>query len=185
MVDLVRRSHLVDVALVEDDDAVGQGERLALVVRDVHESGAGLPVDAAQFHLHLEPDLEIERRERLVQEQHARAIDEGAREGDALHLATGQLVGPPLAVALESHQHERLGHALGALGSLDSGHTQPERHVVSHVEVREQCGALEDHVERAAMGRDPRDVGVAEQHATGRRPLEAGNDAQQGRLATA
>jgi len=33
------------------------------------------------------------------------------------------------------------------------------------------------------VGRDPRDVGIAEQHATGRRPFEARDDAQQRRLA--
>jgi len=37
VIDLVGRSDLIHAPLVEDDDAVGQSERLALVVRDVHE----------------------------------------------------------------------------------------------------------------------------------------------------
>ena len=71
VVDLVGRADLLDPALVEHDDAVGQRERLALVVRDVDERRARLAVDAAQLDLHLEPDLEVERRQRLVEQQHA------------------------------------------------------------------------------------------------------------------
>ena len=43
-VDLVGRAHLLDPALVEDDDAVGERQRLALVVGDVDERRAGLAV---------------------------------------------------------------------------------------------------------------------------------------------
>ena len=97
----------------------------------------------------------------------------------------GELVGAPLAVALEPHEPQRLGHAPVALGALDLGDAQAERHVVGDVEVRKQRRPLEDHVERAPVGQDPRDVGIAEQHAAHRGPLEAGDDAQQRRLAAA
>ncbi len=40
---------------------------------------------------------------------------------------------------------------------------QAEGDVAEDVEVREQRGALEDHVEGPAVGRDARDVGVHEQ----------------------
>ena len=122
-------------------------------MRDVHERGAGLAVHAPQLDLHLQPDLEVERRERLVEQQHARAVDERAGQRDALHLAAGQLVGPALAVALEAHERERLGHALGRARPARPGDAQAERDVVGDVEVREQRRALEDHVHRALVRR--------------------------------
>ena len=91
-VDLVRRPDLLDVALVEHDDPVGEGERLSLVVRDVDEGRSRLTMDAAQLGLHLEPDPQVERRERLVQQQHARPVDERTSERDALELAAGELM---------------------------------------------------------------------------------------------
>ena len=45
--------------------------------------------------------------QRLVEQQHFRADDQGARNGHALQLAAGELVRPALAVALQPHEGER------------------------------------------------------------------------------
>ena len=79
LVDLGRGADLLDPTLVEDREAVAHRERLLLVVRDIDEGDADvadLALDALQLDLHLLAELQVERAERLVEEQHARRVDE-------------------------------------------------------------------------------------------------------------
>ena len=72
-------------------------------------------LERAQLVLHLLAQLEVERAERLVEQQHARAVDERAGERHALALAAGELAGTAVLVAAEAHHLERLGHPRPAL----------------------------------------------------------------------
>ena len=63
---------------------------------------------ALELDLHLLAQLQVERAERLVEQQHARAVDDRARERDALALAAGELDGLALADAGQAHHLERL-----------------------------------------------------------------------------
>ena len=56
-----------------------------------------------QLELHLLAQLPVERAERLVEQQHGRAVHQGAGERDALLLAAGELGG--LAVGEAAHPH--------------------------------------------------------------------------------
>ena len=91
LVDLGGRADLLDLALVEHGEAVAHRQRLLLVVRHVDERDADLALDALELDLHLLAQLEVERAERLVEQQHARAVDDRAGERDALALAAGEL----------------------------------------------------------------------------------------------
>src|SRR5262249_61831098 len=84
VVHLDRPADLLDPAFVEDRDPVAHRQGLLLVVRDVDERHAELALERLEEDLHLLPKLEIERAERLVQEQHPRPGDDPAREGAAL-----------------------------------------------------------------------------------------------------
>ena len=80
-------------------------------MRDVDEGDPDLVLDALQLQLHLLAELEIERAERLVEQQHLRVVDERARERDALLLAAGQLLRLSLPAAGEIDELEHLEHA--------------------------------------------------------------------------
>ena len=56
-----------------DRDPVGHRQRLALVVGDVDEGDPDLLLDPGELDLHLLAELEVERAERLVEQQDARA----------------------------------------------------------------------------------------------------------------
>ena len=92
--------------MVEDHDAIGQGQGLSLVMRDVDERAADLAVQPAELRLHLEADLQVERRQRFVQQQHLRAVHDRARER-ALHLPARELVAPPMLEPVQLHQRQR------------------------------------------------------------------------------
>ena len=71
-IDFVRTTELLDPAAIEDGDAIGKSQRLALVMRHIDKRSADLAMDPAEFPFHLQPDGEIERRQRLVEQQHLR-----------------------------------------------------------------------------------------------------------------
>ena len=63
-------------------------------MRDVDERGADLahfPLDADELDLLLLAKLEVERTQRLVEQQDARAVDERPGERDPLALSAGKL----------------------------------------------------------------------------------------------
>src|SRR5581483_4080242 len=76
LVDLRGRPDLLDPAPVEHGDPVAHRQRLLLVVGDVDERDPDLLLDPLELDLHLLPELEVERAERLVEEQHARMVDD-------------------------------------------------------------------------------------------------------------
>ena len=104
--------------------------------------------------LHLLPQLQVERAERLVEQQHRRPVDERARERDALALAAAELARAPLLVAVERDHLQHLERGTPALGLRHLLHAQAELDVVGHAHVREERVALEHGVDRARMGRD-------------------------------
>ena len=91
LVDLLRRAHLLDLALVHHHDAVGHLQRLFLVVGDEDRGDVQLVVQPAQPAPQLLAHLGVERAERLVQQQHLRLDRQRARQRHALPLAAGEL----------------------------------------------------------------------------------------------
>ena len=89
-----------------------------------------LLLDALELQLHLLAQLEVERAERLVEQEHLGPVDQRASQRDSLLLTARKLRAPPLAVAGQADQLQRFHDA-----PLDlfAGHllaAQAERHVV-------------------------------------------------------
>ena len=101
---------------------VGHRHRLLLVVRDVHEGDPDLALDVAELELQLLAQAQVERAERLVEQQRARAVDERAGERDALLLAAGHLgrlaLGSSRASCDELERPRRRGGATSALATF-------------------------------------------------------------------
>ena len=72
LVDLLGRVDLLDHAAVHDRDAVRHRERLLLVVRHVDERDPDVALDVLQLDLQALAQLQVERAERLVEQQHGR-----------------------------------------------------------------------------------------------------------------
>ena len=107
LIDFFRRSGLLDASLVEHDHAVGDLQRLLLIVGHEHGGDMDLVVQLAQPAPQLLADLGVERAERLVEQQDARLDGERARQRDALALAAGQLRRIAVAERAELDQIEQ------------------------------------------------------------------------------
>ena len=75
---------------------------------DVDGGDPELALDRPDLLAQDDPDLGVERRQRLVEEEDLRLDGERAGEGDALLLAAGQLPRVALAAVLEVDELEQL-----------------------------------------------------------------------------
>ena len=158
LVELGRQALLLDAPVLHDDDDVAHGQGLLLVVGHVHERDPDLLLEGLELELHLLAQLEVQRAQRLVEEQHGGVVDQRPGQRDALLLAARELPGPALLVAGQAHELEGLAHAprlVGLGGALPL--PQAVAHVLGHVHVREQGVMLEHGVHVAVVGRHPRD----------------------------
>ena len=130
LVDLLGRAELLDPAAVHDRDPVGHRERLLLVVGDVDEGDADLALDSLQLHLQPLAELQVERAERLVQQQHLRQVHEGTREGHALLLPPESWLGLPVDLRSEPDALELLRDPPFHLGLRDLLAAQAEGDVL-------------------------------------------------------
>src|SRR5882672_10536724 len=85
-VDVLRRADLSDAAAVDHRDAVGERERLGLVVGHVNRGDADLALQPLEFAAHVVAQLRVEVGKRLVEQQQPRLMHDGARKRDALLL---------------------------------------------------------------------------------------------------
>src|SRR5262249_26314399 len=138
LVDLRRRADLLDPALVEDRKAVAHRKRLLLVVRDVDEGDAKVLLQRLEEDLHLLAQLQVERAERLVEEQDWRSVPDRGGESHALPLAARELHGLPLAEPLQAHPLEYVLGAGAAVAPSHALHAQAVLDVLRHGHVREE-----------------------------------------------
>ena len=86
---------------------------------------------------HRGPEVGVERRERLVEQDDLGLDGEGAGEGHSLLLAARELVGVAAGQAGQAYGIEQVGHLTAALAA-----GKPEGDVRSHVEVGEEASFL-------------------------------------------
>ncbi len=94
VVELARRAHLLDHALVEHGQPIGDRHRLLLVVRDEDRGEPEPALQPFQLEAGRRAQLRVEVRQRLVEQQNARLDRERARDRDPLLLSARQLAGP-------------------------------------------------------------------------------------------
>ena len=153
-VDVLRLPDLLDSAVRHHDDPVTERHRLDLVVGDVDRRDAQALVDPLQLRAHLDAELRVEVRQRLVQEEGLRLAHQRPAHRDALALAAGELRRTASQEVVQSEDRARLPDAAFDLGLRRLPLLQPEREVLVHGHVRVERVVLEDH----------RDVAIAWRH---------------------
>src|SRR5581483_7324480 len=96
---------------------------------------AHLVLNALQLELHLLAELQVERAERLVEEEHPRPVHERARQRDALLLPARELLRPAAAVALEPDDAQHLLDLARQRSALHAPAAQTERDVLEDGQV--------------------------------------------------
>ena len=152
-------------------------------MRDVDEGDAGRALNVLQLVLHILAELEIQGTERLIQQQHARAVDQRTGNGDALLLTARQGGHAAMLKALEVDQREHFLHTPldFRLGQLFQPQTEGD--VLIHIEMGKQRIFLEHRVDQALVGGKIVDLLPVEIHRTGIRGFEPADNPERGCLA--
>ena len=140
---------------------------------DEDEGDSGFELQAFELELHALTQLEIERREGLVEQQHLRPVGERAGERDALLLSARELLRSARPIALELDERERLFDALSDVARVDALHLQPEGDVPINGKVWEQSIALKHRVDRSPIRGKTGERFAVEQNVSSARLLEA------------
>ncbi len=148
---LVRRPFLDDRAAAEEHHAVGDfvGEA-QLMGRDDHGQ-AVLDREPPDHFQHFVDQFRIERRGRLVEQQHARIGRERARDRDALLLAAGQMPRQGVGALAEADAFEQFARAAVGIGARHAVHpAQRPGDVLQRGQMAEQVELLEHHADADA-----------------------------------
>src|SRR5262245_21050918 len=145
------RARLDDLPLVHEDDAVGGFTgKPQFVAYDQHGHAAGLEV--AQYGEHGADEFRIERRGRLVEQHDFRTQRKGASDGDALLLATRQLIRVARCLVGEANLCECAEADCFSLSARLLQHlAERQRDVPQRCHVRVKIEGLEYHAHRAAQ----------------------------------
>jgi len=110
VINLARRTNLMDFASVHYRYAVRHRQGLFLIVRHIYERGSGVVLNPLQFALHVTAQTQVQRRQWLVQEKQAWSTGQCAGQCDALLLPARQLCGPALSNTFQPHQIQHTCH---------------------------------------------------------------------------
>ena len=179
------RAFILDAAVIYHHHMIGQRHGFFLVVGHVDEGGADALLDRLQFILHLAPQLEIERAQRLVEQQHCGFHHQSAGQGHALPLAAGELMGLLLERMLEADQAQHLLRPGRPLRLRHTLHPEAEGNIAADAHMREQGVVLEHRRCRSFGRRHQGAIRAVDQHAARGRLQETAQDRQQCRLAGA
>ena len=154
---------LLQLPFPQDDDSIAHRHRLDLIVGHVDGRRADLALDAGDLGSHLDAQLGVEVRERLVHQQDPWIPDDRAAHRDPLALTAGQRSRPSRHELRQAEHARDLLDALLDLSLRDLPHPQTEGDVVGHGHVRVERVVLEHH----------RDVPLPRQHVVGDRVADA------------
>ena len=185
VVDVLRRTQLLDHAAVHQRDRIGHGHRLELVVRDVHGGRLEAVVQRAQLAAHHLAELRVQCAERLVEQERQGLADDRAAQRDALAVAARESRHRAVQEIGDPQNPCRLLDALPYLVAPHALTSQRIGDVRAHVHVRVEREELE-HERDVALRRPLEGHVLAAQHnAPGRRQLEPRDHPERRRLAAA
>jgi len=127
----------------------------------------------------------VQRREGFVQQQQRGPRRQRAGQGHALALTARELAGPLPGMAGQADEGQQLVDAGLLLRGRLAARLQAEADVLPHAEVGEKRVVLEHDADAALLRGHGADVAAVELDATAAQGLQAGDGAQQRRLAAA
>ena len=122
---------LFEAAFGHDRDPGREAHRLSLIVSDVQERDPDLVVDRVKLDQHSLAQLEVERGERLVEEQHVRVVDEGTGDRDTLFLTAADLLRLLRCLIFQLGQRQQSRHLFVDAPSGPSRHARAESDVLA------------------------------------------------------
>ena len=141
----------------------------------IDEGNAHLLLDTLQLVLHILPQAQVQRAQRLVQQQDLGPVHQRPGDGHPLLLAAGQLIGEPAALAVQPHQAQHIGDAGLDLPGGGSHRPHSQTQIIVHSFVADQAEILKDHADGPAHQGDLPLGDVAHGEAVDHHPAPGGH----------
>ena len=170
------------------DGTIGQRCCVAGLVGHVDRRETELTLQRRKLLPKRDPEIQVEARERLIEQQYARGPDERSRQSYALLFAAGQLVREPASqMRIDATHSERLIDAFLAVALCNPSRPDNKRQIRPDCEMRPQGKILKHEpdatlVRRHDVSTVTRDVPVVDPDISAIGPLQSGNQAQCCRL---
>ena len=183
VVHLVGRADLLDVTIPHDDDPLGQGHGLDLIVGHVDDGGLDRFVQLLDLGPHLGAQLGVQVGQRLVEQKDGGTPHDGPPHGDSLALPAGQRS----RLAVEKFGNvENFGRGIDPFADFRRRHLlhfEAERQVLVDRQVRIKGVVLEHHGDVPVLRRQFVDHLVADKDLARGDFLKAGDHPQNRALA--
>ena len=150
---------------------------------DVDHRALQALVENCQFRAHGRPELGVQVRQGLVEEETVGIAHDGPSHGHALALPPGEVLGPAVQIVGELKHLRRLANPPGHLLLRASGEPEGKGHVSGDIHVGVERVGLEHHRDVPLLGRCPGNVLVADEYLAARDRLQAGDHPEGGRFA--
>ena len=119
-----------------DRNSRRQRQCFDLIVGHIDDRRTQFLMQLLYFGAHIDPQLRIQIRQRLVEKKDVRIPHQRPTHGNALALAAGQLAGLAVEQMPDLQQISHVRHRLVAFAFGDPVHFEPEGHVLGDVHVR-------------------------------------------------
>jgi hypothetical protein len=148
----LRRGAGNDAARLEQDDARGEEQGFAQIVRDEDDGLAKAAGQGAEFALEFGAGDGIERAEGLVHQKNRRIGGEGASDADALALAAGKFAGTAMGkfAGIEADEVKHFLDTRGNTRGIPLSQSGNQGDIFCDREVREKTCVLYDVTDAAA-----------------------------------
>ena len=166
-------------------DAVGERQRLDLVVGHIDHGRSEPIMQLLQFDPELCPELGVEVRQRLVEEENVDVADQRPPDRDALALAARKLRRAAAKQRLDLQELRRPLDPAGDLVLRHPRHAEAEGEVPLRRHPRIERVGLEDHADAAVLRLLPGDVLAVDPDLAAGDVEQAGDGVEQRRLPAA
>ena len=180
IIEFQRRADLFDHAVAQDDDAIGHGQRLDLVVGDINRRRFQALMQRLDLAAHADPELGVQVGQRFVEQEDLGIAHDSAAHGDALALAAGERGGLAQKILRQVQHRGRGAHPLLDQLLVRPAHAQRKRHVFRHRHMGIEGIALENHGDVTGLRRQVRDITPIDEDAPGACRFQSRQQAQHG-----
>ena len=167
------------------DDPVRHRHGFDLIVRDVDRRRLQALVQLADLGAHLNAQLGVEVRKRLVEKENLGIANDGPSHGNALALSAGQCAGIAIKIRCQAQDLGGLVHPPVDLGLVHLPHAQREGHIRAHRLVRIKRIVLKHHGDVAFRRRHAVHDAVADRNLPRGDPFKTRDHPQQCGFSTA
>ena len=153
IVNIFRRTDLLDAAFRHDNNRVGHSQGFFLIMSDINESDTQVSVHLLEFELHFLSHLKVKSSQRFIEEKNLRLIDQRPCDRDTLLLAAGQGGDGSLLKSFEIDKVKDLFHFFRYDILRHLLLTKAESYIFINIHMREERIPLKDRVDRTFIRR--------------------------------